>query len=157
MDSQSAITQVLTSFAAAMHTWEHSCLAYLHRTAKKIQLDQSDIDEERRQKDLLQAVFKKYCVKWQEPVRGLTYGDPPDYHPDYFDILEIKVRGNKATAKIHQPALGRQRPSMGGGIIPMNTGEKYFVYHLSLTEDGWRLEDRRESHWEDGTVIKEGL
>lgn len=155
MSHEASIKQVLKEFATAMYVWESDCIPYLHKTAKKSQLDESDMIEERRQDNALREVFKKYCVSWDSAERD-SYGDPPDYHPDYFDILEVKVNGKKATAKVRQPALGQHPASKGGGLFP--AVPEIYTYYLRMTDNGWRLEDRRDAYFENsGETIKTSL
>jgi len=108
------------------------------------------------QREWVRGVFQMFCVATESPERDYGVGsDPPGYHPDYFDVVEIKVNGKKATAKVRQPSLSRMVPSKGGGIVVMN--DKHYIYHLRLTPEGWRLEDRREAVFEDGEIIEMGL
>jgi hypothetical protein len=108
------------------------------------------------QKEWAQGVYRRYCIEWSNPKREPGEGSELDYHPDYFDILEISVKGKKATAKVSQPQLS-YNPRKGPGIFPIDVGLDFMVYHLRFTESGWRLEDRRESHHRDGRVFKMGL
>lgn len=158
MSNEEEIKSLLSAFCNAMHAWELNCRKYWDRlwVTKKHELDESDMVEERRHEDALREVFKLFCVSWENPERGPTAPDPPSYHPDYFDILEVRVKGKKATAKVRQPQLS-YNPRKGPGIFEVDVGLDFMAYHLRLTEVGWRLEDRRESHHKDGKVFKMGL
>lgn len=156
------IADLLKRFCVAMYVLDIACFSLrqpMHAWSGK-DADAYKFDSLiEMQREWVRGVFKRFCIDYENPKRDYGVGaDPPDYHPDYFDILEIKVKGKKATAKVRQPQLGRMKPSMGGGIvIAKGVGGDILVYHLKLTDVGWRLEDRREFHWEDGRIIRTGL
>lgn len=149
MDDDERIVTLLKSFAAAMHAWELKHAPIIDEAFDKTGGDPAARMEEAQNE--LRGVFRKYCVDARNPERRGSVPTPPDYHPDFFDILAITVKRKKATAKVRQPALGRMVPSKGGGIVPML--KKIYTYHLRMTQEGWRLEDRREALFEESGEI----
>lgn len=151
------IEALLREFAAAMSTWERECITLLHSLGreKSPELSDEEIETETRQFRKLTSIFKKYCVHQVAPQRDMTYRDPPDYHPDHFEIVDVIVKGKKATAKVRQPMLVKNA-RRGPGVYedePIT-----YTYHLLYTADGWRLEDRRECLLEtSGRVIRTTL
>lgn len=154
MNDQEDIIALLKAFAAAMYAWGTKHAPIIDKA-----FDEEGGDAAARMAEAqgeLRTVFMKYCVDTTNPERRGSAGDPPDYHPDYFEILEVKVKGKKATARVRQPALGRKVPSKGGGIVAMVP--QIFTYYLRMTENGWRLEDRRDCFFENsGKTIKTAL
>lgn len=154
------IASTLKRFCVAMYILDIACFPINQArhawSGKTEHVDILDMSVE-MPREWVRGAFRKYCIEHNNPNRDWSVGaDPPDYHPDYFDILEINVRGKKATAKVRQPALGRAAPSKGGGIVAMVP--QIFTYYLKMTEDGWRLEDRRDCYFENsGKTIKTGL
>jgi hypothetical protein len=154
------VTSTLKRFCVAMYILDLACFPInqaSHAWSGKVEhVDKFDMSME-MPREWVRGIFKRFCTDYEHPNRDFGAGaDPPEYHPDYFDILEISVRGKRATAKVRQPALGRTAPSKGGGIVPMVP--QVFTYYLRLTADGWRLEDRRDCFFENsGKTIKTGL
>lgn len=141
MDDDAAICALLLRFCEAMNCWELA-MNDVRRRWKKDWRGRSSLPEshpywrEREEaKQQLSVVFKEYCTEWDSPGRAGSFASPPDYDPEHFDILEVKVRGKKATARV-------QEKYIGDPII--------YTYHLRKTEDGWRLEDRRDYMYPDG-------
>ena len=155
MTNEEMISKILVDFATAMYEWESKHAPRIQKEFnERSGLATARMNEAQSE---LRDVFRKFCLATEHPQREGSAGDPPDYHPDFFDILEIAVKGKKAEASVRQPRLGRMVPSKGGGIVTANTGKEFITYHLRLTDNGWRLDDRRESHYDDGTIIKMGL
>jgi hypothetical protein len=154
------IVNTLKRFCVAMYILDLACLPINQArhawSGKEEYVDEFTLSME-MPREWVRGVFKEFCMAYENPKRGWSAGgDPPDYHPDYFEILEVNVKGKKATAKVRQPALGRRVQSKGGGIVAMVP--QVFTYYLKMTEDGWRLEDRRDCFFEDsGRTIKTGL
>ncbi|HEX5714640.1 MAG TPA: NTF2 fold immunity protein [Thermoanaerobaculia bacterium] len=127
--SQESPEDFLRRFFRAMQEWEE----YASRKTHEAMVSENEVDPElgdqasRESIEALRRIFREFCTT-EEPERGLTYSEPPEYDPEGEKILEV-------------------RPSRGGvRIITQQTTTGYdhkLVYTLVKGPDGWRLKDNR--------------
>lgn len=81
----------------------------------------------RESMEALRRIFREFCTT-EEPKRGVTYSEPPEYDPEGEQILEV-------------------RPTREGvKIVTQQTTTGYdlkLIYTLVRRPDGWRLKDNR--------------
>ena len=112
-----------------MQEWEE----FASRKAQGAMVSENEVDPEleeqasRESIEALRRLFREYCTT-EEPERGLSYSEPPEYDPDGEKILEV-------------------RPTREGvKIVTQQTTTGYdhkLVYTLVKRPDGWRLKDNR--------------
>lgn len=126
------IRAIVKAFCTEMHAWECRCYQRSRKVRKgAIEITEAvDSDESE-----LREVFHKYCVNWQAPKRGASFGKPPGYNPASLEILLVSVTGNRAVVTTRE---------MYGEVTPTQ-----YTYYLKQTDVGWRLEDKRRYIFED--------
>lgn len=127
--TQEAPEEFLLRFFRAMREWEE----FASRKGRESLISEHEADPELEEKtsresiDALRRIFREFCTT-EEPGRGLSYSEPPEYDPEGEKILEV-------------------RPARGGvKIVTQQTTTGYdhkLIYTLVKGPDGWRLKDNR--------------
>ncbi|HBY98623.1 MAG TPA: hypothetical protein DEP84_32535 [Chloroflexi bacterium] len=145
------IVKVLTGFCTAMCVWETACFA-----TDQLEDRWSGVEETCYELDLLLemqeewlcGIFKKFCIDHSKPTRGATFGSPPEYDPAHFDVTEIDIVKDSATAIVRQATL------LSKGQEVVVDGYELVHYFLKRVGNVWKLEDRRRHTDLQGRVLQ---
>ncbi|MDC1142118.1 NTF2 fold immunity protein [Planctomycetota bacterium] len=138
MTDDSEIHDLVLGFISAMNKWEIACKANSRKERKGL-LDMEETDK--IDMDALVEVYKKYCLEWEKPKRGVTWRDPPSYDPDCCTIRKIESSKDSVVVEV----LYESDFFMDG-----------ITQYFAQERDGaWRLEDRRRHLDLEGNVVQE--